>query len=121
MAARVDRGAARIIEWQAEAEGLSFPDLRDPLFDLVGGQEVEPAELIVRAPIAPGRAGRTIFPARIVRHFVWPLPVRHPEERPSGRVSKDALSVVLARTPRRARAGKRAKSPRINASFLSRR
>ena len=68
MAARVDDSAARIIERQAEAEGPAFLHLGHSLQDLVRGQQIEPAELIVGAPIAPGRARRATLPARIVGH-----------------------------------------------------
>ena len=68
MAAWIDDIAARIIEGQAEAEGLAFLDLGNALEHLLRGQQVEPAQLILGAPIAPGRAGRTTFPARVVGH-----------------------------------------------------
>ena len=68
MAPRVDDGAAGIVERQAEAEGLAFLNLGDAFLDLVGGQQVEPAQLIVRTPIAPGRACRAAFPTRVIGH-----------------------------------------------------
>ena len=74
MAAGIDHVAARIIEGKAEAEGLSFPDLGNAFEHLLGGQQIESAQLIVGAPIAPGRAGRTTFPAWILGHR-FPLPI----------------------------------------------
>ena len=68
VAARVDDGAAGIVERQLQAEGPALLDLGDAFETLSGGQQVEPAELIVRAPIAPGRAGRAALPARIFGH-----------------------------------------------------
>ena len=69
MAAGIDDIAARIIEGQAETEGLAFLDLGNALEHLLGGQQVESTQLILGAPIAPGRAGRTTFPARVLRHL----------------------------------------------------
>src|SRR5579884_2882415 len=74
VAARVDDGAAGVVERQAEAEGAALPHLGDALQHLVRGQQVEPAELVVGAPVAPGRAGRAALPARMVGHVSAPLP-----------------------------------------------
>jgi hypothetical protein len=54
--------AARKIEWQTETEadaGLHFPY---PLENLLGGEEVDAAELVVLPPITPRRPGRAFFP-----------------------------------------------------------
>ena len=48
------------------------------LEDLLGGEEVDPAQLVVVAPVAPGRALGTVHPA--LRHgfplLHWPLATR---------------------------------------------
>src|SRR6266487_3160454 len=64
MAARVERIAARIVERQAETEAQALAHLGDALLDLFGRQQVEPAELVVRAEIAPGRALGPLLPPR---------------------------------------------------------
>jgi hypothetical protein len=53
MAARVEEIAAGIVERQAETEGQSLADLGDALSDLFRCQEVQAAELVVGAEIAP--------------------------------------------------------------------
>ena len=68
VAARIDDRSAGVIERQRQTKGLALSDLGDALLDLFGGQQIEPAELIVRSPIAPGRAGGAAFPARIFGH-----------------------------------------------------
>ena len=62
-AARVQHVAARQVERQAEAEGKAFLHFGDAFQHLLGRDEVQPAELIVIAPIAPGRAFRAMLPA----------------------------------------------------------
>jgi hypothetical protein len=58
----IQGGAAGIVEWQAETEadaGLHFPHA---LENLLGGEEIDAAELVVIAPITPRRSGRAFFP-----------------------------------------------------------
>src|ERR1051326_3776834 len=64
MAARIEQAAAGIIERQAETEAQALAHLGDALLDLLGGEQVEAAELIVRPEIAPGRTLGTALPAR---------------------------------------------------------
>jgi hypothetical protein len=73
VAARVDDRAARIVERDRQAEGFPFLDLGNRLQHLVRGQQIEPAELIVGTPIAPGRADRAVFPAWVVGHGNLPI------------------------------------------------
>ena len=54
--------AARQVERQAEAEGAAVLHLCDALEHLLGCEEVEPTELIVLAPVTPGRALWTMLP-----------------------------------------------------------
>ena len=67
VAARVDCVAARIVERQAEAERHAFADLGRGAAHALGRQQVEPAELIVRAELAPVGSGGTCF-----QRAMWP-------------------------------------------------
>jgi hypothetical protein len=62
----VQRDAAGIVERQAEAEADPVLDLAHPLEDLLGSDEVHPAELVVVAEVAPGGAIGTLGPS--LRH-----------------------------------------------------
>ena len=62
-APRVQHIAARQVERQAEAERQAFLHLGDAFEHLRRRDEVQPAELIVVTPIAPGRAFGTVLPA----------------------------------------------------------
>ena len=62
-AARVEHRSARIIERQRQAEGASLPHLRDAAQHRLARQQVGAAELVVLAPVAPGRALRAARPA----------------------------------------------------------
>ena len=78
VAALVERGAAGEVERQAEAERDAVLDLADALEHLLGGDEVDAAELVVVAEIAPGGALRTLRPT--LRHGVplacsFPVPI----------------------------------------------
>ena len=61
-AALVQGGAAGEVERQAEAEADAGLDLAHALQDLLGTDEVDAAELVVVAPVTPGRAVRTLLP-----------------------------------------------------------
>src|SRR5580704_6619944 len=63
MAALVQGCAAGVVERQAEAEGDSGLDLSDTLEHLLRGHEVHPPELVVIAPVTPGRTGRPLLPS----------------------------------------------------------
>jgi hypothetical protein len=54
--------APREIERQAQAEADSGLDLLHPLEGLLGRDQVDAAELVVVAPVAPGRALRALLP-----------------------------------------------------------
>jgi hypothetical protein len=54
--------ATRKIEWQAETEGDAGLHLPYALENLLGREEVDASELVVIAPITPGRPGRSFFP-----------------------------------------------------------
>ena len=71
--ALVERRAAGIVERQAQAEADAGLDLADALEHLLRGEQVDAAELVVLAPVAPRRAGRALLP-----------PLRHGPS-PSGR------------------------------------
>ena len=71
----VQRGAAREVERQAQAEGDAVLDLAHALEDLLGREQVDAAELVVVAPVAPGRAFRALRPP--LRHGV-PLALYRP-------------------------------------------
>ena len=58
----VQGGPAGVVERQAQAEADAGLDLADALEDLLGGEQVDAAELVVVAPVAPGRAGRALLP-----------------------------------------------------------
>jgi len=60
-----DRPAGEV-EREAEAEADARLHLAHALEDLLGGEQVDAAELVVVAPVAPGRAGRPLGPA--LRH-----------------------------------------------------
>src|SRR5687768_3048926 len=62
VAALVQHGAAGEVERQAQAEADAGLHLGDALEDLLGGYEVDAAELVVVAPVAPGRAVRALLP-----------------------------------------------------------
>ena len=62
-AARVQHIAAREVEREAQAERYSFLHLGNALDHLLRRDQVEAAELIVVAPVAPGRSFRAMFPA----------------------------------------------------------
>ena len=54
--------AAGEVERQAQAEADAGLDLAHALEHLLGGEQVDATELVVVAPIAPGRAVRTLLP-----------------------------------------------------------
>src|SRR5207302_7311528 len=58
----VQRGAAGIVERQAEAEADAGLDFTHALEDLLGSEQVDATELVAVAPIAPRRAGRAPIP-----------------------------------------------------------
>ena len=62
-AARIQDVAAGKVERQAEAERQAFLHLGDALQHLLRGDQIEAAELVVVAPVAPGRSFRTMLPA----------------------------------------------------------
>ena len=64
----VQGGAAGEVERQAEAEADAGLDLAHALEHLLGGEQVDAAELVVVAPVAPGRAVRALLPP--LRHGV---------------------------------------------------
>ena len=70
----VQRGAAGIVERQAQAEADAGLDLAHALEHLLGGEQVDAAELVVVAPVAPGRAVRALLPP--LRHGCLPRPYR---------------------------------------------
>src|SRR5882672_10002864 len=92
MAARIEHVAARQVEWKTEAERATLAHLGSTLPHLLGGQQVEPAELIVGTEVAPCRARRALLPAWLVRgvahvapfalRAVPPRGSRAPSERP---------------------------------------
>ena len=57
-----------IVERQAQAEADAGLDLAHALEHLLGGEQVDAAELVVVAPVAPGGAGRALLPP--LRHGV---------------------------------------------------
>ena len=67
--ARVDDSATRIVERQTQTKGLPLFHLGDAVENLLRGEQIEPAELVVGAPIAPGRAWWPPFPAWVLRHL----------------------------------------------------
>src|SRR5690242_6980941 len=69
VAARIEDVAAGIVERQAEAEAAPLAHLGDALEELLAGQEIEATELVVDPEIAPGRAGWSVLPTRIVAHL----------------------------------------------------
>ena len=73
VAALVQGRAAGVVERQAQAEADAGLDLAHALEDLLGGEQVDAAELVVVAPVAPGRAGRALLPPlRHGRFSFWP-------------------------------------------------
>src|SRR5262245_36845551 len=62
----VQRRSTRVVEGQAQAEADTSFDLAHALEDLLGGEQVDAAELVVLTPVAPRRAGRASRPA--LRH-----------------------------------------------------
>src|SRR5439155_20302633 len=62
VAALVQRGTARVVERQAEAEADPGFDLACALAHLLGGDQVDATELVVVAPVAPRRTGRALRP-----------------------------------------------------------
>src|SRR5581483_9724951 len=62
MPALVQRGPAGIVEGQAEAEGLAGLYLAHALENLRRGEQVDATELVVVAPVAPGRPRRALLP-----------------------------------------------------------
>ena len=69
--ALVQDRAAREVERQAQAEADAGLDLADPLEDLLGREQVDASELVVVAPVAPGRALRALRPP--LRHACLPF------------------------------------------------
>ncbi len=63
MPAHVQRIAARQIEWQRQAERAAAANLLRGGADLVRGDQIQTAELVVRAEIAPVGAFRSLFPS----------------------------------------------------------
>src|SRR5207302_6412312 len=64
----VQRGPAGEVERQAEAEADPGLDLAHALEDLLAGEEIDAAELVVVTPVAPRRSGRTLLPSRHALH-----------------------------------------------------
>ena len=58
-----------IVEGQAQAEADAGLDLPHPLEHLLGGEQVDAAELVVLAPVPPRRAGRALLPP--LRHGLF--------------------------------------------------
>ena len=74
-----------IVERQAQAEADAGLDLAHALEDLLGGEQVDAAELVVVAPVAPGRAGRALLStASSPSSSFWPV----------GHVSRPPVSVA---------------------------
>jgi hypothetical protein len=71
MAALVEDGPAGEVERQAQAERQAGLHLADALEHLLGGEQVDATELVVVAPVTPGRAFRPLDPA--LRHGSFPL------------------------------------------------
>src|SRR5882672_11495214 len=69
--ALVQRGPAREVEREAEAEADAGLDLAHALQHLFGRDEVDAPELVVVAPVTPGRAGRALRPP--LRHVCPPV------------------------------------------------
>src|SRR4029077_16135839 len=67
-AARVEHVAAGVIERQTEAGAQPFLAFGHPLLDLVGSEQIEAPELIVRSPISPRGTFRTVFPSLRCAH-----------------------------------------------------
>jgi hypothetical protein len=63
IAARVEPVAAGKVERQAQAEADAFLHLGDALQQLLAGNEIDTAELIVGAEITPIRSFRSTLPA----------------------------------------------------------
>src|SRR3546814_3716311 len=63
MAAGIEHVAARQVQRQRQAECLAGADLARTLEHLRFGQQVEPAQLVVGAVVAPVRALGTLLPA----------------------------------------------------------
>jgi len=59
------------VERQAEAEGNAFLHFGDAFEHFLRRDEIEPAELIVVTPIAPGRAFRTVLPCASFVISLW--------------------------------------------------
>src|SRR5262245_56863494 len=68
MAPRIERVAAGIVERQAQAEGQAFAHLGNALLDLLGREQIEPAELVVGAEIPPCRSFGPLLPALLFGH-----------------------------------------------------
>src|SRR5262249_39441686 len=62
----VQRRSTRIVEREAQAETEARFDLAHAPEDLLGSEQVDPAELVVVTPVAPRRTGRASRPA--LRH-----------------------------------------------------
>ncbi|MNR10636.1 hypothetical protein D3C85_1268980 [compost metagenome] len=62
MAARIELVAARVVQWQREAEAAPRLDLARALEHLLGADQVDAPQLIVRTEIAPVGALRTLLP-----------------------------------------------------------
>ena len=84
IAARIDDAAAGIIQRQRQAEILAGLYLGDALQNLCSRYQIKPAQFIIRTPIAPGRARRSLFPTRIIRHSRFPSAVHFNEGIMSG-------------------------------------
>jgi cation diffusion facilitator CzcD-associated flavoprotein CzcO len=63
----VQRRPARVVERQAQTETDAGLHLAHALEHLGGGEQIDPAQLVVLAPVAPRRAGRALCPA--LRHW----------------------------------------------------
>src|SRR6185437_8519635 len=85
VAALVQRRAARVVQRQAQAERDARLDLAYPLKDLLRGEQVDPAELVVVSPVAPRRVGRAPGP-----------PLRHDSSEVPGKLT-DRYNISRAR------------------------
>ena len=116
VAALVQRGAAGEVERQAQAEAdAGLAPRATPCEHLLGGEQVDAAELVVVAPVAPGRAVRALLSSasliassiRSYRSVDYLHSVRAPERRfrPGGRTMtrRAGLRRLRRRAPPRAR------------------
>ena len=72
----VQGGSTGVVEREAQTEADAGLDLAHTLEHLLGGEQVDPAELVVVAPVAPRRAGRALLPP--IRHRCLSFPAAGP-------------------------------------------